>query len=387
MTAANRSPAGPSSVDLRELYARELAAHRYSADDAQSAAVERLDALRRYLLREALRGSWRRLAAPWLRRLAPRLLASSSQVRAARGLYLWGGVGRGKTWLVDLFFGSLPLRQRRRSHFHHFMRDIHQQLQQLRQRREPLELVARRIAARTRVLCLDELFVNDIADAMILGTLFDALLRYGVLLVITSNTPPQELYRDGLQRSRFLPAIGVLTRELDVLQVDGGVDYRLRQLRRRPIYLDSQAPDSTAALQSLFDELAAEHGESATELSICGRTLRALRRRGDVVWFSFELLCEGPRSQNDYAEIAEEFRTVLLSDVPVFLAPESDNAARRFIALIDEFYDQGTKLVLSAAAAPTLLYRAERLKFEFRRTASRLIEMQTEAYLARPHRG
>jgi cell division protein ZapE len=367
-----------SEPNLRERYLRELAAHGYQPDAAQSAAIEQLDALRARLLAEGSKG----LGARLLQALRPK----RDGARDTRGLYLWGGVGRGKTWLVDLFYDSLPIQARRRSHFHHFMRDVHAQLRQLGARREPLELLARRIARHTRLLCLDELYVSDIVDAMLLGGLLEALLRYGVLLVITSNQPPRELYPDGLQRGRFLPAIALLERELEVLAVDGGIDYRLRQLRRRPIYLDSRAAASAAQLQSLFDDLAGAHGDSQAELRIAGRRLRALRRRGDVVWFSFATLCEGPRSPNDYADIAREFRTVLLSDVPLFTAPQQDNAARRFIALIDEFYDQGIKLVVSAAAAPAQLYQGELLQFEFRRTASRLVEMQTESYLARARR-
>ncbi len=366
-----------SALTLRELYLRELAARGYAPDAAQSAAIERLEALRTRLLAERAGGYWRRML-----RLMPRRAGG----RDNRGLYLWGGVGRGKTWLMDLFYDSLPLRARRRSHFHHFMRDVHQQLQRIGAQREPLELLARRIARHTRVLCLDELYVDDIVDAMLLGGLFEALLRHDVLLVITSNLPPRELYRDGLQRSRFLPAIALMERELEVLAVDGGVDYRLRQLQRRPIYLDSHAADAAVQLQSLFDELAGDHGARDTELRVSGRRLRAWRRRGDVVWFSFAALCEQPFGANDYADIAREFSTLLLSDVPAFTVPEQDNAARRFIALIDEFYDQGVKLVVSAAAAPEDLYRGELLQLGFRRTASRLVEMQTESYLARPRR-
>jgi cell division protein ZapE len=368
-----------TTLNLRQRYERELAARGYSVDAAQSAAIEQLEALRSQLLAENGSGFWRRLR----QRLAPRRY----DMHASRGVYLWGGVGRGKTWLMDLFYDSLPFRARRRSHFHHFMRDMHEQLRQIGARREPLQLLARRIARQTRVLCLDELYVNDIVDAMLLGGLCQALLRYDVALVITSNVPPGELYRDGLQRSRFLPAIALLERDLTVLAVDGAVDYRLRRLQRRPIYLDSHAADSDAQLQALFDELAGDHGDSGVELRVSGRRLRALRRRGDVIWFSFATLCEEARAANDYEDIAREFSTVLLSDVPVFTTEQQDNAARRFIALIDEFYDQGVKLVLSAAAAPAQLYRGELLQFEFRRTASRLVEMQTESYLARPRRG
>ena len=364
-------------MNLRQRYSNEVAARGFLPDIAQQAAVERLDLLRAALLADATGGSrfWRRLR----RRFGAR-------APGHRGVYLWGGVGRGKTWLMDLFYESLPIHERRRSHFHHFMRDVHATLQQLRRHQAPLASLARRLAAQVRVLCFDELYVTDVADAMILGTLFEQLLQHGVTLVITSNVPPRELYRDGLQRARFLPAIELLEQQLDVLPVDGGVDYRLRQLRRRPIYLDSADPATPAQLAELFDRLAGEPGDAEATLRVRGRALRTVRRGHDVVWFGFEVLCDGPRGPDDYAEIAGDFGTVLLANVPVFAAPAQDDAARRFIALVDEFYDQGTKLVLSAAAAPAALYRGERLQFEFRRTASRLTEMQSEEYLARPHR-
>jgi cell division protein ZapE len=358
---------------LEQRYERSRSERGYLPDGAQLAALERLEALRTRLLTKPQ-------PRPHARRAR-----GAAQERAAQGLYLYGGVGRGKTWLMDLFYDSVPGLALRR-HFHHFMRDVHAQLRQLRSRREPLDAVAKALSSTHRVLCLDELYVSDIADAMILGTLFEALLRHGLMLVITSNFAPRELYRGGLQRDRFVPAIELLERELEVCSLEGAVDYRLRQMRRAPTYLDSGASDSAAGLQRLYAQLTGEAAPSATQLSILGHRLTALARHGDVVWFSFGTLCEGPRSQNDYAEIAQEFRTVLLSDVPVFRGPEQDNAARRFIALIDEFYDQGTKLVLSAAAPPAQLYCAERLRLEFRRTASRLIEMQTESYLARPRR-
>jgi cell division protein ZapE len=366
---------------LRQRYLRELAAHGYQADAAQSAAIERLEALRAQLLAQQHTGVWARLR----RHRAPAAGAPESGAPGGGGLYLWGGVGRGKTWLMDLFYDSVPL-PKRRSHFHHFMADVHRQLRQIGARREPLQLLARRMARQTRVLCLDELQVSDIVDAMLLGALFEALLRHGVLLVITSNLPPHQLYRNGLQRERFLPAIALLERALEVVVVDTGIDYRLRRLQRSPIYLDSAATDSDTQLERLFDDLAGDHGERTPELAIAGRRLRALRRAGDVIWFDFAALCEGPRSTDDYAQIARDFHTVLLSGVPAFTTPQQDNEARRFVALIDEFYDQGVKLVVSAAAAPAQLYRGELLQFEFRRTASRLAEMQTEYYLARPRR-
>jgi cell division protein ZapE len=358
---------------MLERYEHELSARAYLPDVAQRAAVERLDALRNQLLTEALRA----------RRARRRTTAAAP---ATHGIYLYGSVGRGKTWLMDLFLESLPARVASRRHFYHFMRDVHAQLPLLRSRPEPLEEVAQSFAAQWRVLCLDELYVSDIADAMILGTLLEALLRHGLQFVITSNLAPRNLYPNGLQRERFLPTIALLERELEILSLDGGMDYRLRQMQRAPIYLDSGAPDSIPQLQRLFAELAGGPPQNGADLRILGQSVPALGQRSDVVWFNFATLCEGPRSQQDYAEIAQEFRTVLLSGIPTFDLPEQDNAARRFIGLIDELYEQGTKLVLSAAAPPAQLYRGERLRLEFARAASRLVEMQTEAYLSRARR-
>ncbi|HXR19943.1 MAG TPA: cell division protein ZapE [Steroidobacteraceae bacterium] len=367
--------AGPT---LQQRYERESRAHGYDPDSAQRAALERLEALRVRQTQRNHGGLWQRLLRPW---------RAEAAAPGRRGIYLHGGVGRGKTMLMDLFYDSLPLSQRQRSHFHHFMREVHEQLGQLRARRAPLHALARELAARSRVLCLDELYVSDIADAMILGGLFESLLRRDVLLVITSNFAPQELYRGGLQRARFLPTIALLERELEQCWLGRGTDYRLRQLQRAPIYLDSHEPDSNARLQQLFAEMGTTVAGFRTEVRILGRTIRAVRCLADLVWFEFDEICAGARSQIDYVELAQEFRTVMLSNVPVFSAPEQDDAARRFIALVDEFYDQGTKLILSAAAQPFELYRGGRLQVEFQRTMSRLVEMQTASYLARPPRG
>jgi cell division protein ZapE len=365
-----------AGTSLCTLYDQQIASHGYSPDPAQLRAVERLEDLRTRLQPGGGPGWLRRQLALLRRRPLP----------ATRGLYLWGGVGRGKTWLLDLFHDSIAFTGRRRSHFHHFMREVHAELTRIRDRRDPLAIVATRMARRARVLCLDELYVNDIADAMILGALFEQLLRQGVTLVFTSNVPPAELYREGLQRARFLPAIALLESALEVLPLDGGVDYRLRQLRQVRIYLDSGAAGTAAQLQALYRQLAGDHGDADAELVILGRRLRARRRSSDVVWFDFATLCAGARSQNDYIELARDFHTLFVSDVPL-LGAADDDAARRFIALVDELYDQGVKLVLSAAAEPARLYGGERLRFEFQRTQSRLIEMQSEEYLARAHRG
>lgn len=361
---------------LLQRYQRELSARGFQADAAQTEALEHLQRLRSQLLQAEPRGWF----SHWRRR---RLGAE----QALGGVYLWGAVGRGKTWLVDLFCSSLPPRMTRRLHFNRFMREVHQQLKQLRNQAEPLELLAQRLARQTRALCLDELFVSDIADAMILGTLFEALLRQGIALVLTSNAAPEQLYKDGLQRARFVPAIELLRQRLDVVELDGAVDYRLRQLQRRPIYLDSRAADTPQALGALYAALTTEQGETRTDLKLNGRSVRAERRCGEVVWFSFATLCESARSPEDYIQLAQEFRTLIVSDVPVFASAEQDDAARRFISLIDELYDQGVKLVVSAAAPANELYRGERLRASFERTTSRLIEMQSQDYLARPHRG
>jgi cell division protein ZapE len=362
---------------LRDQYQRQLAARRAASDPEQLAVLARFEQLRTALGESAGRRRLPRWLGRWTRRATP---------SAPRGIYLWGEVGRGKTWLMDLFFESLSFPEKLRNHFHHFMQEIHAQLRSREGTVDPLEQVAAALAERARVICLDELFVSDITDAMLLGGLFSALLDHGVTLVITSNVPPGDLYRDGLQRARFLPAIALLETRLDVVALHGTIDYRLRHLRQAPIYISNADPQrAQESLEALFERLAGQQGETDRRLQIGGRLLCAYRRRGAVVWFSFATLCEGPRSVSDYVEIASQFRTVLISDIPV-LTRDNEDAARRLIALVDEFYDRGVKLVVSAARPPAELYQGERLRQEFLRTASRLIEMQSEEYLARAHR-
>jgi cell division protein ZapE len=302
-----------------------------------------------------------------------------------RGVDLWGGVGRGKTWLMDLFFKSLPFPERQRLHFHRFMRDLHARLAQLKHERDPLELVAAAIARDTRVLCLDELQVTDIADAMILATLFDALFRRAVTLVATSNTAPRDLYKDGLQRARFLPAIALLERNLKVWHIGGSTDYRLRELTQTGVYLPADAPDTPARLGQLFARLADHGGHGGGTIAIEGRPIAVVREEPGVLWCDFAALCAGPRSTDDYIEIAREYPAVILAAVPVLDATRDDEA-RRLIELVDEFYDRNVKLIVSAATSPPGLYRGERLGAPFERTVSRLIEMQSAEYLARQHR-
>ena len=372
--------ASSSARDLLERYAEAAAAGGFSDDPAQRAALASLERLR-----TELTGAER---ASFTARLLRRFSGPPGHGAAPRGVYLWGSVGRGKTWLMDLFFGSVATPRKRRSHFHRFMQGVHAGLRRHRDRPDPLAAVADDLAAEARLVCLDELFVSDIADAMLLGGLFTHLVDRGVTLVFTSNVPPSGLYRDGLQRQRFLPAIALLERHCELVCVDGGIDHRLRQLTRAPIWLQAGTDTTAASLAEIFEDLADGPGSGVGTVTVEGRPIPAVRACDNVVWFTFGALCEGPRSQDDYVSIAREHQTVLLSDVPVFDGTgTSDDAARRFIALVDEFYDRRVNLVVSAAAAPTQLYRGSRLAFEFERTASRLIEMQSEEYLASGHRG
>jgi predicted ATPase len=451
-------------VALRELYAQQLSERGFRPDPVQAAVVDRLDDLRQRLI--AAREADGSIVRRWFS-----ALGSKSTSEPVRGIYLWGGVGRGKTWMMDLFYQSLPFPERRRRHFHRFMHDVHAELKALHEREAPLEVVAEHIAQDTRVLCFDEFFVSDIADAMILAGLFAALFKRGVTLVATSNVEPRNLYKDGLQRQRFLPTIDLLEQHLDVVAVDGTTDYRLRRLTQAGTYLPSNAPDTVHRLQILFDELADHDGDddasrdggkrdtlgtsvstagpnagggpsgalpgadSGTRrdadtnargkpnergrgqsppmrtptsgartinqsgrpwptqtavdpdrsIEIEGRRIPVIRERGGVVWFDFMALCSGPRSQEDYIEIARDYQSVIVSDIPVFDSLHEDEA-RRFIALVDEMYDRNVNLIVSAAAPPVELYRGDRVAFQFERTASRLIEMQSEEYLAREHR-
>jgi cell division protein ZapE len=362
---------------LPELYRRELRDNGYQSDPAQLTAVAALSDLRQRLIRR------HRAASKGLAML--RAFARRGTRPPEPGVYLWGGVGRGKTWLMDMFFDSLPFAQKRRRHFHRFMQDVHAGLKENAGHPAPLARVADTLAARVEVLCFDEFQVSDIADAMILGTLLAALFERGVTLVATSNSPPEELYRDGLQRQRFLPAIDEILQHTRVLAVDGGTDYRLRRLTRAGTYLLSSTPGTEARLAGLFRGLS--HGTVAKpgEVEIAGRKIAATAISPQAIWFEFAALCEGPRSVEDYIEVARTWPMVLVAHVPVLTAQHED-AARRFIALIDELYDRRVNLVLTAAAPLLQLYQGERLQFEFQRVLSRLTEMQTPEYLSQAHR-
>jgi cell division protein ZapE len=364
-------------ASLQELYRRELRENGYQSDPAQLAAVAALSDLRqRLILRRRTASKGLKLLRAALRRV-PR--------PPERGLYLWGAVGRGKTWLMDLFYDSLPFAQKRRRHFHRFMQDVHAGLKEHAGQQAPLERVADGIAAGVQVLCFDEFFVSDIADAMILGTLLAALFARGVTLVATSNSPPEELYRDGLQRQRFLPAIEQIQQHTQVIAVDGGTDYRLRRLTRAGTYLLTTTPGTEARLAGLFRGLTHGGAAQAGEIEVAGRTIRTVAMNPLAIWFEFKDICEGPRSMEDYIDIARDWPTVLVAHVPVLTA-QDDDAARRFIALVDELYDRRVNLVVTAAAPLLQLYQGERLQFEFQRVLSRLTEMQTPEYLSQPHR-
>ncbi len=355
-------------------YEKAIANGEFQEDAAQAQVVRLLDELFHRLMANPPSSR-----AGWLSRWRKKT------VDPQQGLYVWGGVGRGKTMLMDLFYDCLPPQRRMRMHFHRFMRRVHQGLAQWTGTSDPLRKVAADIAAEGDVLCFDEFFVSDIGDAMILAEVLDALLEHGVTLVATSNVEPSHLYENGLQRRRFLPAIDLLYAHTRVEHMPDGIDFRLRALEQAEIY---HFPLDTAAERGLaqsFAALAPDTVEPDVDLQIEGRVLRARFVADDVVWFDFPDLCEGPRSQNDYIELAMVYHAVLLSNVPQ-LAGHQESAARRFISLVDEFYDHGVKLIISAAVPITELYQGERLRFEFERTQSRLLEMHSHDYLAGSHR-
>lgn len=370
------NPSVSLSLTPFERYQLDLARPNFRHDPAQAEAVTHLQSLYDELVAAPVKQSscWQRL---WRK----------PAKQSIRGLYFWGGVGRGKTYLMDAFYESLPFEQKMRVHFHRFMRRVHTELTRLAGHKNPLLKLADIISSEARVICFDEFFVSDITDAMILGTLMEALFARGVTLVATSNVPPDGLYKDGLQRARFLPAIALLKQHTRVVNLDGGYDHRLRALEQAELY---HCPLDAAADQSLmvsFKSLMSGTGKilADTWVEIEGRQIPVRYWAEGVIWFDFDALCDGPRSQNDYIELAREYRSVVISNVPE-LGRNNDDQARRFINLVDEFYDRQVKLVLSAARPLASLYTEGRLSFEFQRTVSRLLEMQSRAYLASPHR-
>jgi cell division protein ZapE len=358
-----------------EDYARRISEGELDRDVAQRKTINELERLYREIVAvKPPRGFRRSLARLAGRRSYP-----------VTGVYLWGGVGRGKTFMMDLFFDCLPFKDKERAHFHRFMASVHESLKALGARSNPLELVADEIADRSRIICFDEFSVTDIADAMILGTLFGALFQRGVALATTSNLKPDELYSDGLQRRRFLPAIELIKQHTQVLEVDGLHDYRLRLLERADVYQTPADADADAHLADYFSAIAPDACKPAGEIKVLGRNIRHRGCADGVIWFEFAELCDGPRSQDDYIELSRLYQTVLVSEIPQFDVT-LENQARRFIALIDEFYDRRVKLIVAARAAIHDLYKGRLLDHEFERTKSRLQEMQSHEYLSAAHR-
>lgn len=364
-------------------YQQALDAGEYQADEVQRRAVTQLDRIYQALLQKPAASA----PAGGLRGKLSRLLGKGGDTapqRPVQGLYMWGGVGRGKTWLMDMFFHSLPGDRKMRLHFHRFMLRVHEELTELQGRENPLEIVADGFKAETDVLCFDEFFVSDITDAMLLATLLQALFARGITLVATSNIPPDDLYRNGLQRARFLPAIDLINEYCDVMNVDAGIDYRLRTLTQAHLYLTPLSDQTRETLDRMFVKLAGKSGEDAPVLQINHRPLQAIRSVDGVLAVDFHTLCEEARSQLDYIALSRLYHSVILYDVRV-MGPLKENTARRFLALVDEFYERHIKLVIGAEASMFEIYQGVQLKFEFQRCLSRLQEMQSEEYLKLPH--
>ena len=355
-------------------YADGVARGDWQHDPAQQPALHALDRVHAALL------------APVPTRGVFQRLFGNGPEPAPRGLYLWGGVGRGKTFLIDLFFAGLPFPEKRRTHFHRFMRDVHQRLRDHAGERDPLVAIAREWRRSVRVLVLDEFFVSDIGDAMLLGRLLERMFAEGIVLVTSSNAAPTDLYKDGLQRARVRPAIALLQEHCDVVELVSDTDYRLRALTRSPVYRAPLDAGSDAWLQQRWRELGGDDGHVDAGIVIDGRRIPVRARSKGLCWFDFAALCEGPRGNADYIEVAREFHTVLIGGIPRMDA-NRDDAARRFVHLVDELYDRHVNLVCTAEAMPMGLYAGERLVAAFERTASRLVEMQSTAYLAHEHGG
>ncbi|OPF63472.1 MULTISPECIES: cell division protein ZapE [Hydrogenophaga] len=358
-------------MSVRATYEAELKQRGYTTDPAQQRAIDALE----------------RCAAEWTtykQRRSNALKKMFVKPEIPRGVYMFGGVGRGKSFLMDCFFNAVPIRRKTRLHFHEFMREVHRELRDLQGTVNPLDELGRRIAERYKLICFDEFHVADVTDAMILHRLLDALFKAGVGFVTTSNFHPDGLYPNGLHRDRILPAIELLKQKLEVINVDNGTDYRQRTLTHIELYHCPLGEAADAAMDKTFGELAEAHDEDPV-MHIESREIHSRRRAGGVIWFDFQTLCGGPRSQNDYLEIASQFHTLLLSNVPQ-MAVRQASEARRFTWLIDVLYDRRVKLVMSAAVSPEQLYTDGPMAHEFPRTVSRLGEMQSAEYLALAHR-
>lgn len=360
-------------------YQQDLQREDFEHDSAQELAVKNLQRLYDDLVAADLEKQG------WFKSLFNRIgLKKKKNKQPIKGLYFWGGVGRGKTYLVDTFFECLPFAQKKRLHFHRFMLHVHTELKQLRDKRDPIKLIGQKFSKDTRILCFDEFVVNDVADAVILAKLTEELFNRGITLVATSNVEPKELYKGGLQRDLFMPTIDLIYQHTDVLNIDAGIDYRLRFLNKAETFFTPLNKKAEQGLLYNFQHLAPDEGISSAQIEIEGRMLTAKKRADGVIWFDFSEICEGPRSQNDYIELARCFHSILVSNVPVFDELKQDQA-RRFINLVDVLYDHNVNLIVSAEKNAEKLYQAKRIEFEFKRTVSRLKEMQSQEYLAKPH--
>lgn len=353
-------------MNVREYYEHALSERGYKADEAQRRAVDRL---------QDYFNDWVQFKSD--RSSALKKLFKRPDV--PRGVYLWGGVGRGKSFLMDAFFHTVPVKRKTRVHFHEFMRSVHHELEAVKGQQDPLDEVARRIAKRYRLICFDEFHVSDVADAMILYRLLLKLFDYGTSFVMTSNYEPSTLYPDGLHRDRILPAVKLIQERMDVLNVDTGVDYRRRTLEQVRMYLTPITADTRFELQRDFDRLS-DTAPMKPVLTVEHREIKAIALAGSIVWFDFATLCGGPRSQNDYLELAGRFQTIIVSDVPRMSARQASEA-RRFTWLIDVLYDHKVKLIMSAQCEPEELYTEGPMANEFHRTVSRILEMQSRDYL------
>ena len=360
------------------IYQQDLARGIIVEDAAQLQAVGELEPIHQYLLQK-----WQSPESYW-QKLKQKM--GLYNVHAPPGLYIWGGVGRGKTYLMDLFYHSLPSSRKMRMHFHRFMLMVHQRLGAEKGHSNPLVQVAHGIAKDVDIICFDEFFVSDIGDAMILANLLEALFSLSVILVTTSNIVPDKLYEYGLQRQKFIPAIALIKQHTKVINVDGGIDYRLRSLNKAAVYYYPFSNENDVALSVLYKKLTGgQYSEVGKILDIQGRLVKTKCWSEGLVWFDFETLCGGPRGSADYIELAQQFHTVFISDIPI-LYESSDDKARRFITLIDEFYDHNVILIVTAATDLENLYQGQDLSFPFARARSRLLEMQTKEYLGSPHK-
>jgi cell division protein ZapE len=366
----NISDLTPNAPGMLGAYATALAAKGFDADPAQMLAVERLETLYQLLI------SFKTARSHKIRRML-------SPPVVPRGVYFWGGVGRGKSFIMDCFFAAVPYKRKKRIHFHAFMHQIHAELRHQAGQADPLVPVAERIAKETRLLCFDEFHVSDIADAMILGRLLELLFEKGVIFVMTSNYPPDNLYPNGLQRMNFLPTIELLKREMDVMPLDGGHDYRLRKLEVMPVYHVPHDEETQRAMAEYFEVAATMPGKAGT-IEINGRKIKTVMQAPGVVWFDFFAICGDGRAQTDYLVLVRQYHTILVSNIPV-LEVRHGAEARRFTWLVDVCYDHRVKVIISAATNPDDLYVEGPNAHEFFRTASRLTEMQSREYLALPH--